>query len=187
MKRIIVSLLMVVVVAPAFAQLKAPQRTLVQIVDAANVINNRGSKIEVYPSQRATPLLDEQHHSVVHRVTEASASSPIGTQQLGVVFNHEMQQRGFITGEIALRSKTGIVPSDITASSYPGLKRVTSFGVYIVKARTPQEFISLMHRLQARDDLECVEPTVTYGPTASAGSTQSMPDAVPSPGRRSAK
>jgi hypothetical protein len=126
----------------------------------------------VYPTQRATPLLDDQHHNVVHQVTVASAKSPIGTQQLGVVFNHEMQQRGFITGEIAFRSKTGIVPADMTASSYPGLKRVTASGVYVVKAGTPQEFISLMHRLQARTDLEWVEPTVTYGPAASTGSIQ---------------
>jgi hypothetical protein len=172
MKRLIVSLLMAVLVAPAFAQLKAPPHTLVEVVDPANVINDRGSKLEVYPTQRATPLLDAQRLNVVHRVTVASANSPIGAQQLGVIFNHAMQQRGFITGEIAFRSMTGVVPSNMTASSYPQLKRVTASGVYVVKAATPAEFISLMQRLQARKDLEWVEPTVTYGPTAPAGSIQ---------------
>jgi hypothetical protein len=163
MKRLIVSLLMVVLAAPAFAQLTAAPHTLVDVVDSANVINDRGSKLEVYPTQRATPLLDTQHRNVVQQVTAASANSPIGAQQLGVVFNHAMQQRGFITGEISFRSMTGVRPSDMTASSYPGLKRITASGVYVVKAGTPAEFISLMKRLQARTDLEWVEPTVVYG------------------------
>jgi hypothetical protein len=163
MKRLIVSLLMAVLAAPAFAQLTAPPRTIVAVVDPANVINDRGSKLEVYPTQRATPLLDARHRNVVHQVTIASANSPIGAQQLGVVFNHAMQQHGFITGEIAFRSMSGVRPSDMTASSYPGLKRITASGVYVVKAGTPTEFISLMKRLQARTDLEWVEPTITYG------------------------
>lgn len=53
------------------------------------------------------------------------------------------------------------------ATLYPRLKQIVKPGVYVVNARTPAELVKLLMRLQARTDLEWVEPTVTYGPTSS--------------------
>ncbi len=87
----------------------------------------------------------------------------VGPGQLGVVFNHAMQQQGYITGEISFQVKGGR-PFSGNPSLYPGLKQITTPAVYVVNARTPAEFVRLVKRLQARADLDWVEPTVTYGP-----------------------
>jgi hypothetical protein len=126
------------------------------------VVIDRGAKLEVLPSKRATQTADSSGVRVVHRVTASSTSAPIGPDQLGVVYNHAMQQQGYITGEIAFKVKNGHVFSGSSAS-YPRLKQLTKSAVYIVNARTPAEFIKVLKRLQARSDLEWVEPTVTYG------------------------
>jgi hypothetical protein len=126
------------------------------------VVEDRGSKLEVFPTKRATPVLDSSGRTVLHHITTTSATTPIGPQQLGVVFNHAMQQQGYITGEIAFKVKDGHAFSGDSAL-YPGLKEITKPAVYVVNARTPAEFITVLKRLQARSDLEWVEPTVTYG------------------------
>jgi len=55
---------------------------------------------------------------------------------------------------------------------YPGLKKITNPEVYVVNARTPAEFMAVLKRLQARGDLEWVEPTVIYGSGKTGGSIQ---------------
>src|SRR5258708_17766166 len=120
---------------------------------------------------RSAPVPDALGRRILHQVTRASASSPINDQHLGVVFNHTMQQQGYTTGEIAFQSKTGKAPADGT--TLPGLKRLTAGGLYVVRARTPSEFVSLTKQLQARADVAWVEPVVIYGPSAGATSSQS--------------
>jgi len=122
-----------------------------------------GAKLEVLPTKRATPHLDTSGRVVGQHVVRASATAPIGPGQLGVVFNHAMQQQGYITGEISFQVKGGR-PFSGNPSLYPGLKQITTPAVYVVNARTPAEFVRLVKRLQARADLDWVEPTVTYGP-----------------------
>jgi hypothetical protein len=74
-----------------------------------------------------------------------------------------MQARGYITGEIAFRMRDGLQASDwLDKSSYPGLAKLTAPNVYLVVARTPSEFVELTRQLQARPDMEWVEPIVTY-------------------------
>ena len=74
-----------------------------------------------------------------------------------------MQTQGYISGEIAFKVKGGgAFPG--SPSLNPGLKQITKPAVYVVNARTPAEFIKVLKRLQARTDLEWVEPTVIYGP-----------------------
>jgi hypothetical protein len=125
------------------------------------------------PTKRATESLDSAGKRVVQQMTVANPDSPIGPHQLGVVFNHAMQAHGYITGEIAFQVKGG---RTFTGSSalYPGLKQVTAPAVYVVNARTPAEFIKVLKRLQARSDLEWVEPTVTYvsTPASTTGNLQ---------------
>ena len=41
-----------------------------------------------------------------------------------------------------------------------------------MNTRTPAEFMAVLKRLQARSDLEWVEPTVIYGPSKVPGSIQ---------------
>jgi hypothetical protein len=127
------------------------------------VIMDRGARLEVFPGRRAIPHQDAMGRTTVHEVVPASAGSAMGPGQLGVVFNHAMQQQGYITGEITIKLKPGYSVAVLKSSAYPGLKRITNPGVYVVNARSPAEFLSMMKSLQARSDLEWVEPTVEYG------------------------
>ena len=165
MNRIIISLVLAIIAGPACADLQPPNRTLQPITDASMVVVDRGAKLEIFPTQRAVPEADNSGRQVVNRVTTASADSGIGPLQLGVVFNHALQQQGYISGEIAFKMKTGLKLSGFSSSSYPGLKKITNPEVYVVNARTPAEFMAVLKRLQARGDLEWVEPTVIYGPS----------------------
>jgi hypothetical protein len=156
-------LVLLLVSAPSQAQLTPIPRAIQPISDPAMVVNDRGAKLEVYPTKRATVGADAAGRASTHRVFAASATSPLGPQQLGVVFNHAMQAQGYITGEIAFKMKAGHTVTGFDPSLYPGLKKVTSPAVYVVNARTPVEFMKSLKRLQARSDIEWVEPTVTYG------------------------
>jgi hypothetical protein len=134
------------------------------------VVMDRGAKLEVLPTMRATPESDSSGRVIAHRVVTANANDAIGPHQLGVVFNHALQQQGYVTGEIAFEMKAGRAFTG-SPSLYPGLKQVTKPAVYVVNARSPAEFIKLLKRLQARPDVQWVEPTVTYGPAASGPAT----------------
>ena len=172
MNRTIYLLFLLAVTMPAHADLQPPARTLQPITDPANVVNDRGTQLEIFPSKRATPQYAESGRMMTHRVTIESASTPIGPQHLGVVFNHAMQQQGYITGEIAFRLKAGHTASAMRRALYPGLKKITNSNVYIVVAHTPAEFMTVLKRLQARGDLELVEPTSTYGSTSTNPSSR---------------
>jgi len=177
MKRLIVSLSLILTVASGtgFAQLRAPDRVLQQVVDPSMVIIDRGAKLEIFPMKRALPQSDATGRVILQQVVAESANSMIGPTRLGVVFNHAMQQLGYVSGEIAFQMKPGLKLSGLSSALYPGLKKITNPQVYVVNARTPAEFIAVLKRLQARDDLAWIEPTVTYGPsqqTVTNSSTQ---------------
>jgi hypothetical protein len=160
------------VVGQAHADLQAPARMLQSVTDPSLVVMDRGAKLEVFPTKRATAQTDGSGRTVSHHVATASADAPIGQHQLGVVFNHALQQQGYITGEIAFKMKAGYSGTGLSHSLYPGLKKITSPEVYVVNARTPAEFLSLMKRLQGRHDVEWVEPTVVYAPVDSNPTTR---------------
>lgn len=171
MNRLILSLALLVWTAAARADLQAPVRTLQAVLDPANIVMDRGSKLEIYPAQRAIPQADYSGRVVAHHVTRAMAGSAINPSRLGVVFNHAMQQQGYISGEIAFKMKPGSTVTGFSSSLYPGLKRITNPDVYVVTGRTPAEFLQLLKRLQLRNDLEWVEPTVTYAGSSHGPST----------------
>jgi hypothetical protein len=164
MTRLALSLILALVTGPTLADLRGPQRLLQPVADPSMVVVDRGSKLEVFPTKRAVAVTDGTGRMVVNHVVPASAESPIGSQQLGVVFNHAMQQQGYISGEITFQMKHGRTVTGLEPALYPGLKKITSPEVYAVNARTPAQFIKLLKRLQARSDLEWVEPSVNYGP-----------------------
>ena len=147
----------------SLADLRPTPRTVQAIADPSMVVMDRGAKLEIFPTKRATQLSDGPNR-IIHHITTTSASAPISAHQLGVVFNHAMQQQGYISGEIAFKVKAG-QPFSGNPALYPGLKEITKPAVYVVNARTPAEFIKVLKRLQSRSDLEWVEPTVTYGPS----------------------
>ena len=171
MNRFIISIFFALVVGSVHAELQPPGRTIQPVTDASMVVMDRGAKLEIFPTKRATAAFDSSGRIVAQHVTAASANSTIGPHRLGVVFNHALQQRGYITGEIAFKMKVGQTAIDFEPTLYPGLKKITSPEVYVVNTRTPAEFMRVMKRLQARQDLEWVEPTVTYAPTESAPGT----------------
>jgi hypothetical protein len=154
------------------AQLYPPARAARPISDPTMVVTDRGAKLEVYPTKRAMVVADAAGRAGMHRVFAAGATSPLGPHQLGVVFNHSMQAQGYITGEIAFKMKAGDAVAGFSPALYPGLKKVSNPAVYVVNARTPAEFLTVLRRLQQRSDLEWVEPTVTYGPTETSPSIQ---------------
>jgi hypothetical protein len=148
-----------------FAQPPKPARVpqVVDAGDASMVINDRGSRVEVIASKRATAH-KAASGKTAHSVFTASESQTISPHQLGVVVNHSMNAQGYITGQIVFQLKNGVqLASDLDAGEYPGLTRLTDPDVYLVAASTPSEFVAVLKRLQARDDLEWVEPMITYG------------------------
>lgn len=171
MKRLILSLSMLLATAIAVAQLRAPERVLAQVIDPSMVVVDRGSKLEVLAMKRAVPQPDATGRVVMYQVNAATAD-PISPLHMGVVFNHAMQQQGYITGEITIKLKLGHSVAALKSAQYPGLKRITNPEVYVVDARTPIEFLKLLKSLQARSDLEWVEPTVIYGPAAAVSTAQ---------------
>jgi hypothetical protein len=173
MKRFIFLTFLVLVVGSVHAQLQPPVRAIQPVTDASMVVMDRGAKLEIFPTKRATAAFDSSGRMLAQRVIAASANSTIGPHRLGVVFNHALQQQGYITGEVAFKMKIGQTAIGFEPTLYPGLKKITSPEVYVVNTRTPTEFLKVMKRLQARQDLEWVEPTVTYVPASeSAPSTQ---------------
>jgi hypothetical protein len=162
-RQLVLSVALFLATGNILAQLQAPKRVLPQVADPSMVVMDRGARLEVFPTRRAVPLEGRPGRAVIHHVIAATAADPIGPLRLGVVFNHAMQQQGYITGEIAFQMKPGHTASGLNTALYPGLKRITKPEVYVVNARTPAEFISVLKRLQRRSDIEWVEPTVTYG------------------------
>jgi hypothetical protein len=162
MKRVIFTLFAALTVVLVHAELQPPERTLRPVADESNVVIDRGAKLEVFANQRALPKADTSGRVVAHQLVPARPADPIGPRRLGVLFNHAEQQQGYITGEITFKVKDGHTFSGSPAL-YPGLKEITKPAVYVVNARTPGEFITLLKRLQARSDLAWVEPTITYG------------------------
>jgi hypothetical protein len=161
----IAAFLMLAAAFTASAQLPVPPRPSRQIADPANVVVDRGSRLEIFPNQRAIPASDPSRHRIVHRISAANAGDPLSARRLGVIFNHELQQQGYITGEIAFQPKDGAGLSDMPAALYPGLRRITASGIYVVQAGTPAQFMAALKRLQARQDVQWVEPIVIYGPS----------------------
>lgn len=150
------------------AQIHPSPRVLEPVQNPAMVINDRGSKIEVLPNQRAT-VRDTKSGDRAYELSVRDATAPIGVAQLGVVFNHAMQVQGFITGEIAFKFRGNLEPGmDFEKGSFPGFAKITNPNVYVVVARTPKEFVDLVKTLQRRNDLEWVEPIVHYGQVANA-------------------
>jgi hypothetical protein len=136
------------------------------------VVIDRGATLEVLPTGRATPRADASGRVVSHHVMTSSATAPIGPRQLGVVFNHSMQQEGFITGEIAFKLRAGHTTAELSPALYPGLKQITPPAVYVTNARTPSEFIKIVKRLQGRPEVEWVEPIVSYSPADSTSTNK---------------
>ena len=145
--------------AVAEAQLPPPApRTLPAVADPNMVIDDRGAQLEVLPTRRAMPQASNPGH-LAHRRIQAAAAAPIGPQQLGVVYNHALQQQGYITGEVTFRMKGTLQPgADFSAALYPGLKKLLPPNIYVVVASTPAQFVQLVRRLQARTDVQWAEP-----------------------------
>jgi hypothetical protein len=172
MSRVLVSLMLGLAAVAVRAELQPPARTLQPVTDASMIVMDRGAKLEVLPTKRATLKVDSSGHVVAHHVIAASTNAAIGSHRLGVVFNHALQQQGYITGEIAFQMKAGYTQAGLNPALYPGLKKITEPDVYVVNARTPTEFIQVIKRLQTRSDIQWVEPTVTYEPSASSPETR---------------
>jgi hypothetical protein len=117
-------------------------------------------------------LTPQDGRVVSHHVTTSSATAPIGPRQPGVVFNHSMQQQGFITGEIAFKLRAGHATAELSPALYPGLKQITPPAIYVTNARTPAEFIKVLKRLQGRPEVEWVEPIVSYTPADSPSANE---------------
>ena len=164
MYRLAISALIFLINTACFAQIKPTPRMMQEVADESMVINDRGSKLEVLATLRATKEMSTSNEGKAHSVFKTSQSAPISVKQLGVVFNHAMQVQGYITGEISFKLKDALQAMDWPdKSSYPGLARLTAPNIYLVVARTPAEFVQLTKRLQSRPDMEWVEPIVVYG------------------------
>lgn len=134
------------------------------VADAAMLFEDRGQQLEIYPALRATPTQKLGRAGVDHKLSTANEGAPIGPRNLGVVFNHALQVRGYLTGEIAFKPRGEHLPADFDAAAlWPGLAKMANANVYVVTAASPREFIPLFNRLKTRGDLEWVEAVVIYG------------------------
>jgi hypothetical protein len=172
MNRRIASLVLILAAVQSHAQIQPPARVIQSVANPANVVIDRGAKLEIFPTQRAVPQSDSGGREVIQSVVTVNADSVIGPMELAVVFNHAMQQQGYISGEIAFKMKAGLKLSGFPSSLYPGLKKITNPEVYVVNTRTPAEFMTVLKRLQGRGDLEWVEPTVVYGSLNTSATTR---------------
>ena len=139
------------------------------VADPTMVIDDRGAKLEILPTLRATPSSPGTASTQAHTVFASKSTAKFGPSSRGVVFNHARQARGYLTGEIAFKLKGQAPASEafFPATDYPGLAKVTNPNVFLVVPQTPAEFIAVFKRLQARNDVEWVEPIVIYGPSSS--------------------
>ncbi|HTT09843.1 MAG TPA: hypothetical protein VMG60_03050 [Burkholderiaceae bacterium] len=151
---------------PSLAQLPAPAPAAPSIRDPAMVVEDRGQKLEFFPTLRAAPQMMSGGRIVVHRLTVARADAPFAPKSLGVAYNHTIQAQGFLTGEITFSPKGGTLPADIQGAGYHGLRKIVPPNVYEVVARTPAELKALFGSLKARSDLEWVEIPINYGISA---------------------
>ncbi len=169
MVRAVAFLIALIAAVGCQAQLAPIARDIPRIADQTMVIDDRGAIVELLPALRAAKVAEAGGVRMTHQVFRGS--EPFSPTTLGVVFNHAMQTRGFITGEIAFKMKSGVLAIEtFDADSYPGLAKLTSTGVYEVVARTPAEFVTVFDRLKARSDVEWVEPFIVYGGNTEGGS-----------------
>ncbi|MBL8347050.1 MAG: hypothetical protein JNN03_16545 [Rubrivivax sp.] len=171
---VIVTLALLGCTMPTDAQIVPSIRHKPAVVDSTMVFEDRGQRLEVFPTLRATPTSVSGKPAVQHKLSVAGEGTPIGPGHLGVVFNHALQVQGFLTGEIAFKPKGDGPPAGFDAASYPGLAKLTNPNTWIVVASTPGEFLALFNRMKARTDLEWVEAVVIYG-TAAQGAPSAQP------------
>ena len=153
---------------PARAQMPIAPRMVQPVVDPTMIVEDRGQKLEIFPTVRASPELASNGRTVLQRLSAADVATVLGPRSLGVVYNHTLGAQGFVTGEITFKPRGDALPADMTPDAHPGLVKVVNPNVYEVVARTPAELMSLLTALKARTDLEWVELFVHYGVTANS-------------------
>jgi hypothetical protein len=166
-------LLLSLLTVSANAEMRPIARAVVPVTDPTMVVDDRGTKLEILPGERAAVGTDSAGRAAVQRVQVTSTETPFSSLQPGLVFNHSYQQYGYIIGEIAFRMKGGRAPgADFPSSLYPRLKKIGTLDMYAVTAPNPRVFLEVLKRLQARTDLDWVVPTVTYFPANSTASVR---------------
>lgn len=155
----------------ARAQLPVAPRASQAVVDPAMVVEDRGQKLEIFPTVRASPEASSDGRAVVQRLSAAAVDTELGPRSLGVVYNHTIGAQGFVTGEITFQPRSDALPADMRPDAFPGLRKIVDPNVYEVAARTPSELVSLLSTLKARTDLEWVELFVHYGVSANSAAS----------------
>ena len=152
------------VALPCFGQIRAQAVVPTKLADESVVVMDRGSTLDVYLAPRVTLQAAAVGRQTIKAVTRTSAISSIGPRQRAVVFNRDIQQYGYITGEIsfALKSAVGATPSWF-ASFAPKIARLGHLNLYVVNAGSVSEFVQSMSLLSENADVDWVEPIVTYG------------------------
>src|SRR4051812_34763055 len=153
--------LLLLLATGSLAQKKPRSQPRNPVADPNMVVDDRGTKLEVLPAERAEPRVASSGRQILHSISQTHPAEPVSPARLGVVFNHAMQVYGYFTGEIAFKVKGGAAAADL--ASYPGFAKLTGPDVYLVVARTPAEYVDFIKQLQNRSDLEWVEPIVVYG------------------------
>jgi hypothetical protein len=100
---------------------------------------------------------------VARRVKSALVTAPIGPSTMGVVFNHDMQQTGYVTGEISFKLRPNISIATLAAAGLPTSRHLVAADIYVIQTTTPAQFLDTLKKLQVRKELAWVEPVVTYG------------------------
>ena len=149
--------------APVLVSAATPaQPTHGQYRDPSMIVSDRGSLLELIPTERGQLNASAFGHRKIRILDRGTSSLPMGPSNLGVVFNHTIQHVGFINGEITFQIKNGHRLDALSNSQLPGLRLVLKPNVYLVTARTPSEFLHTMRFLQTQAYLAWIEPNVIY-------------------------
>jgi hypothetical protein len=147
----------------ANAQQAPPTLTVRAVGDRTNVFSQAGSDIEVFPTQRATPVPIAVGTLQVNAVHQEAAAAPFSSSSRGIIFNYATQQYGTTTGEIAFMMKPHSSVTDVHFGTAISPKKIMASGVYVVNATTPQSFLATLKQLQRNSAIAWVEPTIQYG------------------------
>jgi len=144
-----------------YAQMSAPNVSPAIVAPPSNdmILETKGGKLEVLLNQRAIPTANRSRFNIEKNDNNDNFS----TKNLGIVYNHSLKMKGFLTGEISFKIKNGTQISSLSNANLSGAKLLVPPDVYVINANNGKELIGIFKWLASSPAIEWVEPFVIYG------------------------
>ena len=129
------------------------------------------NQLELMPSNRAVPQTNQPNQGNVNAPTfsiiTTTTTAPISNMQLAVAYDHTLNTRVFLTGEVTFKLKTGFSLSSLQTSLQSITNATPSLlvapNVYVFYATSPKQIVTLSNQLKASSAVEWVEVYVIHG------------------------